>query len=283
MFERLSRSWKLVKASAHVLRQDPELLVFPLVSAGALLLVLAAFAVPVIGLGTLDGLAAGNEDAISAAMYAVAFLFYFVQYFVIFFFNAALVGAVMIRLDGGNPTLADGLRIASSKVVVILCYAFIAATVGMILRILQERLQIVGRIVVALVGAAWSIATYLVVPVLVDRDVGPLQAVKESALLLKKTWGENLIGQAGIGLAFGLIFFGAIVVSVVVLVMAAATESVFVIGAAVLLILLALTLIALVQAALTGIYAAALYRYASNGEASAGFDAGSLELAFAPK
>src|SRR5687768_10883550 len=105
MFARLSRSWTLVKASASVLNQDKELLVFPLVSMGALSFVVLAFAFPIFGLGVLDGLTGGQDGRIEIAAYAVAFLFYFAQYLVIFYFNTALVGAAMIRLDGGNPTL----------------------------------------------------------------------------------------------------------------------------------------------------------------------------------
>ena len=211
MFERLSRSWQLVKASGAVLKQDKELLLFPLISSISTLLVLACFAVPVIGLGALDGLTGRGDGVISTAAYLIAFLFYLSQYFVIFFFNAALVGAAMIRLNGGNPTLGDGLRIASSKAGSILGYAFIAATVGMILRATQERVGFIGKIIVGILGAGWTLATYMVVPVLVTRDVGPVDAVKESAMLLKKTWGENIAGQAGLGLAFGLIQFGIII------------------------------------------------------------------------
>src|SRR5437762_791926 len=123
MFARLSRSWMLVKASASVLRQDKELLLFPLISLGALIAVVA-------------------------------------------------------------------------------CFALIAATVCMILRAIEERVGFIGRIVVGLIGMGWSLATYLVVPVLVARDVGPIDAVKESATLFKKTWGEIVIGQVGLGAAF---------------------------------------------------------------------------------
>src|SRR5258706_10743265 len=208
MFDRLSRSWRLVKASASVLRQDKELLLFPLISLGALILVLASFAVPVIGLGVLDGLSGHSDQRISIGMYVIAFLFYFSQYFVIFFFNAALVGAAMMRLDGGNPSFADGMRIATSKVGAIAGYALVAATVGMILRAIQERVGFIGRIIVGLLGASWTVATYMVVPVLVARDVGPIDGVQESSALLKKTWGENVIGQLGLAAAFGFIFFG---------------------------------------------------------------------------
>jgi hypothetical protein len=283
MFARLSRSWTLVKASASVLRQDKELLVFPMVSLVALGFVLAAFALPIFGLGAFDGLSGANPDAIEAGAYLVAFLFYFCQYFVIFFFNAALVGAAMIRLDGGNPTLGDGLRIATSRLGAIAGYALIAATVGMILRAIQERVGFVGKIVVAMLGVGWALATYLVVPVLVVNKVGPIDAIKESAVLLKKTWGENVIGQAGVGLAFGLIFMGVILVSIVLLAGAFASGSVAVIVITACLVLLAVGLTGLVQAALGGIYAAALYRYASSGKPTAGFEPEALKLAFAPK
>jgi len=283
MFERFSRSWKLVKASASVLQQDKELMVFPLISSAALLVVLASFALPIIGLNALDGLSRGSNDGVSVAAYAVAFLFYFCQYSVIFFFNTALVGAAMMRLDGGNPTLRDGMRIATSKIGVILGYAFIAATVGMILRAIEERVGFIGKIIVGLLGIGWALATYLVVPVLAARDVGPIDAIKESGSLLKKTWGENVIGQAGMGLAFGLIFMGIVAVGVVLLIAAAVSGSGLLIGLVVVLMVLILAIAVLVQSTLAGIYSAALYRYATTGKGSQGFDADTMKLAFAPK
>lgn len=283
MFDRLSRSWELVKASWSVLQQDRELLLFPLISAVAMLAVVACFALPLLGAGALDGLSRGHGGALSVAHYAFGFLFYLVQYFVIFYFNAALVGAAMIRLDGGDPTVGDGLAIASSKLGHILGYAFIAATVGVILRTLQERVGFVGRIIVGLIGAGWTVATYLVVPVLVTRDVGPVEAVKESALLLKRTWGENVIGQAGIGFAFGLIQFAIIATGIVLIVAAAMTHSLALIITAVAALLIVVLLTFLVHSALSGIYAAALYRYATQQGNTSGFSSSALQLAFQPK
>ncbi len=283
MFARLSRSWGLVKASASVLRQDKELLLFPLISMVCLCLVVLSFALPVLGLGLLDGLSGGEDGRISAASYAVAFLFYFSQYFVIFFFNAALVGAAMIRLNGGDPTFGDGMRIATSRIGAIAGYALIAATVGMILKIIQEKVGFIGKIIVGLLGVGWTIATYMVVPVLVVRNVGPVDAVKESALLVKKTWGENVIGQAGLGVAFGLILFGVIIAGAVLIIAALATQSVALTLVALLITVLAVAITGLVQSALTGIYAAALYRYAAGGQPTPGFDGPAMKLAFAPK
>jgi hypothetical protein len=276
MFERFSRSWALVKASADVLRSDKELLWLPVISSIATLLVAATFLIPIFGLRVFENGEMGPLGAI------VGFAFYVCQYFVIFFFNTALVGAAMIRLEGGDPTVADGLNIAKSKIGVILGYAAIAATVGILLKMIEERAGFIGQIVVGLLGTAWTIATALTVPVLVAQDVGPIEAVKESVTLLKRSWGENIIGNAGIGLAFGLIIFGVIAVFFVLAMLAAAVSWKLAIGVIVLGVV-AVLLLGVVQAALAGIYSAALYRYAVDGQAPAGFETGALQLAFKPK
>ena len=283
MFERLSRSWALVKASASVLRQDKELLVFPLLSTVSLTLVVGCVALPIVGVGGFARRASGPDGDPTPLAYVVAFLFYFSQYLVIFFFNTALVGAAMIRLSGGDPTVSDGMRIATSKLVVLVGYALIAASVGMVLRAIQGRVGLIGKIVVGLLGAGWTIATFLVVPVLATRDVGPVDAIKESASLLKQTWGENLIGQAGLGVAFGLIFLGVAACAFVLIAAAIATGSVAAIVTAALVAGLAIGLTGLVQSALSGIYSAELYRYATEGEGTTGFETEALKLAFAPK
>ncbi len=278
MAGKFSRSWALVKASATVLRSDKELLVFPLVSAIATVLVAASFVLPMIGLGVFEHM--GRNDPMRPMLYLWSFGFYFVQYIVIFFFNTALVGAAMIRLDGGDPTVADGFRIARSKIVPIIGYAAIAATVGMILRAIEERAGFIGRIVIGMIGVAWTVATFMVVPVLVACDVGPVEAVKESALLLKNTWGENLIGNGGIGVAFGLLTLAVMLVGGVLTGFSAVNGMVPVaitLGAVTVLAVLGL---ALVQSALAGIYSAALYRYATDGQAPSGFDGAALQEAF---
>lgn len=283
MFERFSRSWQLVKASASVLSQDKELLVFPAVSAVATFIVGACFVLPMIGLGGFDGLDRVAEGEANIGLYLWAFGFYVAQYFVIFFFNAALVGAAMIRLEGGDPTVADGFRIAFGKIGPILGYAAIAATVGMILRAIQERAGFIGKWVAGLLGVAWTVASYMVVPILVTRNVGPLDAVKESASMLRRTWGENVIGQGGLGLVFGLVQVLLIVIGIVLFIAAASTQSVALMAIVGVGAVAAVILVALVQTALSGIYAAALYRHASGQQSVSGFDPQLLQNAFAPK
>ena len=276
MFDRFSRSWELVKASASVLRSDKELLVFPVLSGIAAMIVVATFLVPAFAMRLFEG-----EAGIGTAV--IGFLFYLCQYFVIFFFNAALVAAAMIRLEGGDPTVADGLRAARERIVPILGYAAIAATVGMLLQALRNRdNNFIVRMVGSLLGVAWTMASFLVVPVLVQQNVGPIDAIKRSVELLKRTWGENAIGNVGIGLVFGIGMFVLVAVGLVAVVMAAQVSVALAVTLAVFLVLAALTL-GIVQSALAGIYSAALYSYASVGEAPAGFAGTGLQTVFSPR
>lgn len=270
MLQRLSNSWELAKASARVLRADKELLVFPVLSAVAAAAVTVSFLVPAYAAGLLEGVA-GEGEGRSLVGYVVLFLFYLAQYLVIFTFNTALVGAALIRLGGGDPTARDGLRIAGSHFRNILGYAAMAATVGVIISLLVDRggrsAQAIGRIG----GLGWSLATFLVVPVLVAEGLGPLGAVRRSAELLRRTWGEQIAGSVGIGAVFFLAFLATIVVGVVAVVAAASTGSAWVVAPVAVAFALVLVAIGLVQGALSGIYTAAVYRYAMGEDVSAFF------------
>lgn len=282
MFSRISNSWRLVQASLSVLRSDKELIVFPIVSFFGLLLVSVVFFVPFAAAGLLDSI--GGSDGRGILSYIVLFLFYVVTYTVTIFANSALIGAAMIRLEGGDPTLADGFRIASARSGKILGYAVIAATVGMVLRLISERSGLIGQIVTGLIGFAWSVATFLVVPVLVTEDIGPIDAVKRSSELLKKTWGEQLTGTFGIGMVFGLLAFGImIVIGVPLFALGASSESPAMFLLAIVIIALLLMALGLISSTLNGIYQAALYRYAVDGEMGGFFDPELIQGAFKSK
>src|SRR5438309_1955063 len=82
-----------------------------------------------------------------------------------------------------------------------------------VLQIIEQRAAILGRIVAAVLGLMWNLATFLAVPVLVAEKLGPIATVKRSVQLLKKTWGESIVGDAAIGTVFGLMMFSTIVFS----------------------------------------------------------------------
>ena len=193
------------------------------------------------------------------------------------------MGAALIRLEGGDPTLADGFGAARARIGPILGYAAIAATVGLFLQALKNKdNNFLVRMFASGLGVAWTLATFLVVPVLVAENLGPIDALKKSVELLKRTWGENAIGNVGIGFAFGLLMFAAILVSVLLVFVAASVspQLAIIVG---LLAILAIVMLGIVQSALSGIYSAALYRYATDGAAPAGFEGTSIATAFAPK
>jgi hypothetical protein len=277
MAGRLSNSFALVKASVNVLRLDKELMVFPLMSGIATVLVAASFIAPIFMMGPEFF----NAEEPSYLMYVFGFLFYLVQYAVIFFFNAALVGAALIRLDGGDPTVSDGLAIASKRIGAILGYAAIAATVGMALRFIAERAGFLGRIITGIIGLAWTLTTYLTVPILVTKDIGPVDAVKESIAIFKRTWGEQMIANFGMGWAITLMGISWTIVCCLLLFLLSAGGPLVIVPLVVVMVL-GYVFLSLFASALQGIYTAALYRYAITGDTGY-FDAEIMGNAFSPK
>ena len=284
MAGKFARSWALMKASATVLRSDKSLLVFPLLSGICTLIVAASFLLPVV-LMVMGAEHAGQDvhERMSVGSYLLMFAFYLVQYSVIIFFQTALTGVALMHLRGEPTSVSAGFALARSRFGHIVGYALIAATVGLVLRMVQERLGLIGRLVIGFLGLAWTVATFLVVPLIAAEDVGPIDAVKRSVELLKRSWGENLIGNGGIGVVFSLIMVLAIFVGAVLIGGAFALHSIVAVVLVAVLVIVGFVLLALIQSSLQGIYAAALYRYAESGEASVGFDQQLLEQAFRSK
>ncbi len=274
---RIAGSWQLVKMSWGVLKADKKLVVFPIASFVALALVTASFMVPLWHSGYF-----AHVHGRSPGSYALLFLFYVIQYVIITYANSALVGAALIRLHGNDAGVRDGLRIANQHLGAILGYALIAASVGMILRTVSERMGLIGKIVIGIIGIVWSVATFLVVPVLVSENVGPVEAIKRSSGLLKKTWGEQIVGSFSIGVIFLLISLPVLVAGVVLAIAAVH------IGVAAVVLVLAVTVLTLlslnmVGSALGSIFSAAVYDYAINGEAGQYFGDAALQGAFRAK
>lgn len=273
MGEKFKNSWVMIKASAQVLKSDKELVVFPIISFTAVILITISFALPIIFEGNVDK----SFSDLNATVLPFVFVYYFLSYFIIIFFNSALVSSAIIGSKGGNPTLAGGLRIASSNILSILGYALISSTVGIILKWIQENLGIFGKIFSFISNLAWNIVTFLVVPILVIEGIGPIEAVKRSAKLLKKTWGEQLIGNIGIELFFGLLFVGLLVIFLLIAIYTSFTISLVIIFGIVTLLLI------IVASTLNTIYSVALYRYAVEGIVSNNFNENILRNSFKRK
>lgn len=275
---KFARTWQLMGASWRMLQQDKRLIVFPLISGVALAIIIALFAVPMF-VAFAGHPEPSGQAHMTLPMYAAMFVFYFLDYFVIIFFNSALIACVLKQIDGEQPTLGYGLAVARQRLPQILGWALLTSTVGMLLRLLEEKVGFIGRIVVGLLGMAWSVTSFLVVPVMVAEDSGPVESYKRSVEMLRQTWGEQIIGNVSFGLIFGL--FGIVPVTMLFFLAALGGREVFFVVLAILAIYL--VALALVQSTLQTIYQVAIYLYAANGEAPPGFDKQLVAGAFREK
>lgn len=289
MFQRLAIGWQLIQQSWQVLRLDKELLLFPLMSAIACMFVMASFAIPLWATGYVDSAMeeqAAGQDGINQVNqivgYVVLFAFYVVNYGVIIFFNSALVACAIIRFKGGNPTIMDGFSAAFSRLPQIAGWAVVAATVGLILKIIESRSEKFGRIVAGLLGMAWSAVTYFVVPVIVVEKAGPIVAGKRSLEILKKTWGESLAANFGIGVIVFLVSLVAMLPLILGgIALAAGIWSLGILGLVIGIV--ALLAISLCSSALNTIILGALYLYAAEGTVPQQFDNALFQQAFVRK
>ena len=270
---KITRTWSLMSECWQVLKQDKSLLVFPLISGVCCLLLLASFAIPVYITGAWEPPGHDATTQRQVAYYGTLFAFYLCNYFIVVFFNAAIVACAAVRLGGGNPTIADGLRAAASRLPVIAGWALVLATVGLVLRIIEDRSEKVGQIVAGLIGMAWTIVSFLVVPILVVENKGPIAALKDSTALLKKTWGEQLVGNFSFGLVFSLLAIPAFALIILGFYLGGAAAITACVGLAVIYLIV----LALVQSALQAIFQTALYLYARDGQVPEGFHAEVLE------
>lgn len=266
---KVRRTWSLMAACWQVLKQDKALLLFPFMSGICCLLLLASFAVPLYATNHLQPPGSGAAPARQATYYGVLFLFYLCNYFVVIFFNAGIIACATIRLGGGNATVGDGFRAAATRLPAIAGWAVVSATVGLILRMIEDRSKWVGRIVAGLLGVAWTVVSFLVVPILVVENKTPFAALQESAELVKKTWGKQVAGSFG----FGLIFLLLAIPAILVIVLGVASGSVALMAGCIGLGLIYLVILGMVQSALQSIFQAAVFLYARDGQVPEGFAA----------
>jgi hypothetical protein len=281
---KFSRSWELVKQSFAILRSDKQLMLFPVISAIACLIVTAIIATggTLVMLPSITAAAAAGErfNPNQSPLFLIGmFSLYVVNYFVIVFFNVALVGVANSRLMGGSWTFRDGIELAWARKGTILQWALVAATVGMILRTIEERLGLIGRLIMRLIGIAWTLACYFVVPVLAFEDLGPFEAVKRSSKLFRDTWGEKVVGGFSLGLVSMVLMLPGIGLVIAATFLGGVKGLLF--GMA--LMILYFLMLSVMMSAVQGIFNAALYRYACFKQVPAAFDHDLIASAWAPK
>jgi len=269
------RSFGLVKESFSVLNKDKELMLFPIISGVAGIMLLISFLILMFSTSLFG-------DAGGLISYPLTFLYYLLSYFIIIFFNTGLIACANIRLNGGDPKFKDGIDIALKNVGKIFAWALISATIGMILRWLSEKSGFIGRIIIGLIGMAWSLLTFFVVPVMILDKVSVTDSIKKSGALFKKTWGENAVGQFSMGLAFfifGLLGLIPLVIGVFSAISGSFSLMIVFFG----ITFLYWLILGILNASLNGIFMTALYNYASKGTVVSGFSEESIKGAYVPK
>lgn len=290
MFERIGRGWGIAKASWAVVKLHPKLLLLPIFSGAAFIALMAA-----IGLSVFAG---SKSDTIRQLMegwqpdqpvvWGLLFAFYFACTFIIIFFNAALVFCALQSFAGKEPSLRAGLATAAGRLPQILAWTFVAATVGVLLNALQsflrDKLGFIGALLGGIAETAWAVVTYFVVPVLVVDGVGPIEAVKRSSAILKKTWGEAIGGEGGLGL-ISVLFFLPVVLLFGILGTAGIGVWASPPLAVALIVVVAAYMLALVVVftALGAIFRTGAYIYATTGKAPSNMDPELLQGAFRKK
>ncbi|MGP8073128.1 MAG: DUF6159 family protein [Thermoplasmata archaeon] len=261
-----SDSWKLTKTSFRLIREDRALLVFPIVAGLSILAVLVLF---LLGARWLFPFAVGGGVGTTNFQAIVVLLFlamYFSVSFISVYSTAALVGAATLKLNGQQPTAADGWRVARSRLVRLLVWSALTATVGLAIQLISSRVRGIGGILIGAVGGAtWGVVTYFMIPVLVYEDLGAWSSLSRSARLYISNFGRSVVSNLVIGLLIGAGIVVAVVLGILGLFL--------LVGGTVLpglaLIVVAIAIAAaviLIGAAAEGVLQAALYRYATTGK-----------------
>ena len=205
---RFSATWSLMKSSITVLLEDKKMLLFPIFSGLCTLIVGLTFIIPIAFTGGIRSLGI-FETMPDWMMFITIFLFYYINYFVIIFFNSGAVLYSIKHIKGEKPTFGNVFNELRDRLGHLLGWTAIAATIGIIVNSIENQSDFVGKLVAGLIGLSWTVTSFLVIPVLVIERKGPIESLKESAGMLKKSWGEQLIGHFSFGLIFTALFIGA--------------------------------------------------------------------------
>ena len=253
--ERFSNGWTITINSIKVLKANKELIIFPILSAMSMVLIMGSFITAIFA--SVGWNFDFFEESSTTVNYLFVFLYYLVNYFIVVFFNMALIHCTRLYFRGEEVTIAKGIQFSLSRIGTIFSWAVFAATVGTLLRLIQENVGWLGKIITGLIGIVWSIATFFVVPVLAYEKLGPIAAFKRSAQMMKAKWGESL----GATFSFGLI---QLLASLAILLAAFIIGSFIHVLAGVAIGILGLLLLAVVMSAAQTIFVSAVYHNINN-------------------
>lgn len=272
MMERIRGGFRLARHSWHTLHGDRSLAALPVLGALTTIFMAAAFFAP-------TALLYDADQTVPAVLLGAVGVY--ATTFVGVFFGVALAAAAAQVFDGEDATVASGIAVARSRLVAIAGWAGLAASVNIVIRALEERLGGVASLLLRGIDVAWELVTFLALPVIAAEDLGPVATLKRSAGIFRERWGEQVTGQATIGVAAFVVMLpiAAIGALGVALTGSSAVLGVALIAAAV----FGIVGVAVLSTCLTQIFSVALYRYAASGSTSGGFSEAELAGAVVPR
>ncbi|MAG60745.1 hypothetical protein CL619_03070 [archaeon] len=287
LIDRFKRSWDVTKQTFKIMMHDKEILAFPILAAFFSIIAFIALVAPIFVTAFVTGTL--GSDATPLLVYLGIFVFYFVTAFFSVFFNAGVVHIAKTRMEGGDATFMDGIKAATSKLGKLIQWSLLTATVGLILSALESQARkkggiigMLGKIATSLLGLAWAIVSTFVVPAIILKDQGPIDALKSSTAAIKKTWGESLIKWFGLSTVKNAIMFLATILFLLPGILSfgiSISLAVFLVG----LWILVLMLVSVVFRAADMIFDTALFLYADTGKEPKMFTGGVIKNAFHKK
>lgn len=266
----------LAKISWHTLRGNRALMAFPIAGMVAALVDGIVFTLPGILLLALTDLVWLAIILFAISAYLAAFIGTFV--------GVGLCAAADLALRGQPTSFRAGLHVARERIPQIAKWALIVTTVALVIRAIEARFEGVGgTIVAALAGLAWSLVSFLAVPVIAFEGVGPITALKRSSSLFKQRWGQQVTGQAITGGVVGL--FVVLPGVVLAIVGAMMLGNAAVAGGAILLVIGGVLMIvgSVIAGTLSQILSVALYHYAVDGQGVGPYSTEVLEGVVRPR
>ena len=222
-FDTIARGWKMSKLSWAVVRKDPELLVYTLLSGIMVMAVgIVGYLPELLDFGWVSTNSDTGQMTVNALYYLWAFGTYMGISIVVVFWNSAIVANAHIRLTGGDPKFIDGVAVAFSRIHVIILWGLVAGTVGLLFRALhafaRQQDNMLTRILISIFAwileVAWWMTTFFIIPVLIVEKKGVTESMKESKDLFRRTWGENITSGWGIGIITFLFVLLALVIAI---------------------------------------------------------------------
>lgn len=279
---RMKVGWLLFKQSLKIIKSAPGLSTYVLLSIiitiSLELIVTAALVANILWWQIFPA-----GDAGTIAQYVGVFLFMLATTFITYFFTVALSAHVLALFKGQTTTFAMNIAIARQKTPAIITYALISTTVGFVLRLIEERFQLLGKIISYFLGALWSLLTTFTLPVIADTDKGGVDSVKESFRLFKNTWGQTITSRvvlSGIAFLFYLLIIIPITIALVFVCLPLGVLGLFIPLAFFVITMIAFIMLVTMA---TNVLNVSLYYYARYGAIPPAFDPALLASVFIEK